>query len=283
VSEDGTLTVLDYINERVPDIYRSYFGALLCVTWSPDGRYIVTGSQDDLVSIWSFGDRELVARCSGHDNYVRDVKFDPWRCDERNYRFGSVGADRRLLLWDFSVGMLARPKAASIRPRGSISSSVAPALTRERTQSTVGAGRFRSQSSLSTQPDTSTQGEETVIHSVDPRANVPSLPPVMSKIVDEHPVAWLGFEEGRILTSCDNGKSALIPFPLASATSVIRGPAACCALMEQANVSAIRAQYMSLSTSANVSAATAHVKEWDRPKEGAGEDSVKHGTADRGV
>jgi hypothetical protein len=33
--------------------------------------------------------------------------------DDRSYRFGSVEEDCRLLLWDFNVGMLHRPKAAS--------------------------------------------------------------------------------------------------------------------------------------------------------------------------
>ena len=82
--------------------------------WSPDGKYILTGGQDDLVSIWSLNDRQIVARCQGHHSWVTAVAFDPWRCDERNYRFGSVGDDCRLLLWDFSVGMLHRPKAVSI-------------------------------------------------------------------------------------------------------------------------------------------------------------------------
>lgn len=53
----------------------------------------------------------LVARCQGHNSWVSAVAFDPWRCDDRNYRFGSVGEDARLLLWDFSVGMLHRPRA----------------------------------------------------------------------------------------------------------------------------------------------------------------------------
>lgn len=82
--------------------------------WSPDGRYIVTGGQDDLVSIWSLEDRVLVARCQGHNSWVTAVQFDPWRCDERNYRIGSVGEDCRLLLWDFSVGMLHRPRAVCL-------------------------------------------------------------------------------------------------------------------------------------------------------------------------
>lgn len=89
----------------------SYYGGLLCVCWSPDGRFIVTGGQDDLVSIWSLEDSVLVARCQGHNSWVTGVAFDPWRCDERNYRFGSVGEDCRLLLWDFSVGTLHRPRA----------------------------------------------------------------------------------------------------------------------------------------------------------------------------
>jgi WD40 repeat protein len=55
----------------------------------------------------------IVARCQGHQSWVTSVAFDPWRCDDRNYRFGSVGEDSRLLLWDFNVGMLHRPKAVS--------------------------------------------------------------------------------------------------------------------------------------------------------------------------
>ena len=85
----------------------------MCVCWSPDGQYVLTGGQDDLVSIWSLTERRIVARCPGHHSWVTAVAFDPWRCDDRNYRFGSVGEDCRLLLWDFNVGMLHRPKAVS--------------------------------------------------------------------------------------------------------------------------------------------------------------------------
>lgn len=201
VSEDGRLTVMDYINEKVLDVYRSYYGALICVTWSPDGRYILTGGQDDLVSIWSVADRALVARCVGHDSWVTDVKFDPWRCDERNYRFGSVGEDCRLLLWDFSVGMLGRPKAS--RARGSVSSHL-PTADRKHSVTTV--GRFRSNSNLTQVQSDGADGEEE-IHPVDSKASTATLPPVMSKAVDAHPLFWLGFEEQCILTSCKDGES----------------------------------------------------------------------------
>lgn len=197
VSEDGSLTIMDYISERILDVFRSYYGAMLCVTWSPDGRYVLTGGQDDLVSIWSLADRALVARCIGHESWVTDVKFDPWRCDERNYRFGSVGEDCRLLLWDFSVGMLGRPK--TVRARGSIST--------DRKQSTA-TTRLRSNSNLTQVQTDGTDAVEEVVHPVDGRASTATLPPVMSKAIDEHPLCWLGFEEGCILTSCKDGESS---------------------------------------------------------------------------
>lgn len=199
VCEDGTLTIFDYINETVLDVYRSYYGAMICVTWSPDGRYVLTGGQDDLVSIWSLADQALVARCVGHESWVTDVKFDPWRCDERNYRFGSVGEDCRLLLWDFSVGMLRRPK---VRNKNSVSGN------RKESQATV--TRFRSNSTRGS-PD-AVDGEDTeveVVHAVDSMADTAVLPPVMSKSADTHPLCWLGFEEDYIITSCKDGKSCL--------------------------------------------------------------------------
>lgn len=110
VSEDGYLRIIDYLQERLTDLYESYYGGFTCVCWSPDGKYVLTGGQDDLVTIWSLAERQIIARCHGHDSWVTAVAFDPWRCDEKTYRFGSVGDDCKLLLWDFSVGMLHRPK-----------------------------------------------------------------------------------------------------------------------------------------------------------------------------
>jgi WD40 repeat protein len=169
----------------------SYYGGMICVCWSPDGRYIVTGGQDDLVSIWSLEDRMLVARCQGHNSWVTAVQFDPWRCDERNYRIGSVGEDCRLLLWDFSVGMLHRPRAvsftcskmmllailmqnqASVRQRNSIASSN---LKMQRTRTDSTANRLRSNSNLTSG---SLLDDEEVVHPVEPRARTAMLPPVL--------------------------------------------------------------------------------------------------------
>jgi hypothetical protein len=74
-------------------------------------------------------------------------------------------------------------------------------------------GRLRSKSNLSTQPDESvngaggaTDGGQARVHAVDSKASTATLPPVMSKIVDKHPVSWLEFQENCIITACDNGE-----------------------------------------------------------------------------
>jgi catabolite repression protein CreC len=108
---DGKMRIIDVHKEQLIDVYSSYFGEFTCVCWSPDGNYILTGSQDDLITIWSLAEQRLVARFQGHRNWVKAVAFDPWRSDDRNYRFGSVGDDCCLLLWDFNVGMLHAPRA----------------------------------------------------------------------------------------------------------------------------------------------------------------------------
>lgn len=39
---------------------QSYYGGLLCVAWSPDGKYIATGGEDDLVSLYGVHERCVV-------------------------------------------------------------------------------------------------------------------------------------------------------------------------------------------------------------------------------
>ncbi|KAJ0284657.1 hypothetical protein COL940_003978 [Colletotrichum noveboracense] len=148
VSEDGSLRIIDYLKEELLDLYHSYYGGFISVCWSPDGKYVLTGGQDDLISIWSVEESAIVARCQGHQSWVTSVAFDPWRCDDRNYRFGSVGEDCRLCLWDFNVGMLHRPKA------------------RQETANTS-ASRIRSNSTLS--GGAVDDEENTVVHAVEPR------------------------------------------------------------------------------------------------------------------
>ncbi|KAI1338775.1 WD40-repeat-containing domain protein [Xylariaceae sp. FL0016] len=199
VSEDGTMRMIDYLKEELLGIYNAYYGGFTCVCWSPDGKYVLTGGQDDLISIWCPQETRIIARCQGHESWVASVAFDPWRCDEKNYRFGSVGEDCRLCLWDFNVGMLHKPKPASHRQRGSVSSRY-PTLQRAETQGTS-PSRLRSESVVS-----AVDGEDkTITYPVEPRSKVAILPPVLTKVADKDPLSWISFTQDAIMTSCKSG------------------------------------------------------------------------------
>jgi WD40 repeat protein len=41
VATDGALRIIDFHQEKLLDTFSAYFGALTCVCWSPDGKYIL--------------------------------------------------------------------------------------------------------------------------------------------------------------------------------------------------------------------------------------------------
>ena len=79
------LRVLHWDTMELVGSARSYFGGLLCVCWSPDGKYIVCGGEDDLVTVYSFHERRVVVRGQGHRSWVSVVSFDV-----QNLAYGEV-------------------------------------------------------------------------------------------------------------------------------------------------------------------------------------------------
>ncbi|CEP07401.1 hypothetical protein [Parasitella parasitica] len=132
-SMDGQLLIIDYRSEKLTDAFSSYYGKLTCVDWSPDGHYILTGGEDDLVTLWSFSEKRIIARCPGHKSWVTGVAFDRWRCEDKAYRFGSVGEDCNLILWDFSFSALQKPKHVSNTHTKSSFNDIAQILCQPRT------------------------------------------------------------------------------------------------------------------------------------------------------
>lgn len=138
-NQDGFLRIYNFHSFELYGRMRSYYGGFLCVCWSPDGKYVVTGGEDDLVSVWSYQDKCVVTRAEGHHSYVNGVSFDPYitESEERrreeeeeeamglaeselrsrsrssrffdecsSYRVGSVGQDGLVCLWEFTSDSL---------------------------------------------------------------------------------------------------------------------------------------------------------------------------------
>ncbi|KAI9314622.1 WD40-repeat-containing domain protein [Dichotomocladium elegans] len=236
VSSDGTLRVIDYRNERLCDVFTAYFGKINCIAWSPDGRYLLTGGQDDLVTIWSVMESRIVARCQGHKSWVTAVAFDPWRCDDHVYRFGSVGEDCKLILWDFSFGALHRPKhkmRMSFPPRspkevvtlpGSSQqpTTAPPVVTTDGRKHMTAFSRFKRRSSRGVaafgngavddddsdlyHPEEALHSRLATVHPILNKDQVPFLQPIVVQAVHPDPCSSLTFRKDAIVTADRRGR-----------------------------------------------------------------------------
>ncbi|KAI9315108.1 WD40-repeat-containing domain protein [Dichotomocladium elegans] len=186
VGLDGLLRIINFVRETLIDIYQAYYGGFTCVSWSPDGQYILTGGEDDLVTMWAFHEQRIVARCQGHKSFVTDVAFDPWRCDENVYRFASVGEDAKLILWDFSVNALHRPKT--------------------RTTGRVRGSSVSSQHQAPTSAYKSREDNQPTLHPIQSKNHVAFLQPTVVKAIHADPCVGIYFREDVIVTTDRRGR-----------------------------------------------------------------------------
>jgi tetratricopeptide (TPR) repeat protein len=84
----------------------------LCASFSPDGRYVVTGSIDNTARVFEVATGRLVGKPLVHDNWVRAVAFAP---DNRHVLTGSH--DMTAQLWDVESG---EPVGRRLRHEGGV-------------------------------------------------------------------------------------------------------------------------------------------------------------------
>jgi len=106
--QDGYLRIFDWEKDKLILSAKSYYGGFLCVDWSRDGRYIIAGGEDDLVTLWEWTESTYACVCrargEGHQSWVSAVSFDNYyKGDPNIYRFGSVGEDGKLCIWEYNA------------------------------------------------------------------------------------------------------------------------------------------------------------------------------------
>ncbi|KAJ3362234.1 hypothetical protein GGF32_006265 [Allomyces javanicus] len=187
VGLDGHLQIVKFAEERLTDTFSSFFGGLLCLCWSPDSRLLLTGGQDDLITVWSIQERRVLARCRGHTSWVSSIAFDYWRSDASTYRFGSVGQDGKMLLWELPVhglGPLGRPAGA---------------------RSTSFTGSVNRRASFLSGNDDDWRAREHIIHPPLPANEVPVMEPIMCEVVSTQPLTSLSFTPTAIIVAQRKG------------------------------------------------------------------------------
>ncbi|XP_076445801.1 chromatin assembly factor 1 subunit B-like [Babylonia areolata] len=100
---------------------RGHLGDVYDLSWSPDSRYIVSGSVDNTAIAWDTHKDQKLALFSEHKNYVLGVAWDPLR-----EFVATLSSDRSCRIFNLStkhcihnISKIVSPHAASSAPPGS--------------------------------------------------------------------------------------------------------------------------------------------------------------------
>lgn len=99
----GLVIVFELLTAKILSQFSMQFGGVSCVSWSPDDRYIATGSEDDRVTIWNTETLECTGEAR-HESWVSRVEFHPV-VRNQEYVLVSTGQDGKLGVWKYSSGL----------------------------------------------------------------------------------------------------------------------------------------------------------------------------------
>ncbi|CEL92365.1 unnamed protein product [Vitrella brassicaformis CCMP3155] len=75
-SQGGT-RVFSYPIGKALLLVRSSYGAGLCLQWTPDSKLLLIGGEDDCISVVDVPSQQLLARCVGHNAWVKAIAMAP--------------------------------------------------------------------------------------------------------------------------------------------------------------------------------------------------------------
>lgn len=121
-SDDEFLRCFDLMTEEILEIFPSYYGGTLTAEFTKDGKYLLTGGEDDLVSVYELSHTsmfsnnaeqkmlKLVARLTGAKSWIKSVEIVQSNPKILSYTIGVTGDDGYIRFYEFQPRSLRKVK-----------------------------------------------------------------------------------------------------------------------------------------------------------------------------
>lgn len=78
--------------------YKGHNDTINCIRFSPDGRWVISGSEDKVIKLWDLTAGKMIQELKEHTGGVTSLEFNP-----NEYLLASGSADRTVKFWDLET------------------------------------------------------------------------------------------------------------------------------------------------------------------------------------
>jgi len=106
---DTTVRIWDLETETPKFTCKGHNNWVLVLSFSPNGKYLVSGDMDGDIYVWNpLTGAKVGAGFKGHKKFITAIAWEPFHKNPKSSRFASASKDGTVKIWDIELGRVLR-------------------------------------------------------------------------------------------------------------------------------------------------------------------------------